>query len=188
MEPVPADTSTASLLARAQGGSDAAREQLFRRCLPLLRRMARGRLPASCRDLAETEDLVQVTLVRALNRLEAFESRGRGAFLAYLRQIMINAVREEIRRHDPGIQHTDRLDRIPAAPDSVLAFAVGEQTLEAYERALGRLAETMRDAVMLRVEFEMSFPEIAVELGLASADAARMQVTRGLRRIAEMMP
>lgn len=182
------EQSTAVLLERIRSGEDAAREELFRRCLPMLARFARGRLPARRRDLAETADLVQVTLLRALNNLERFESRGRGAFFAYLRQIMLNAIREEIRRHGSRPDHTDNLDAAPAAPDSVVAHAVGEQTLEAYERGLDGLGESQREAVILRVEFDMSYPEIALELGLPSADAARMQVARGLKRLAELMP
>lgn len=180
--------STASLLARVRDGEARAREELFRRCLPLLRRFARGRLPHQRRDLAETDDLVQVTLMRALNNVASFESRGKGAFFAYLRQIMINAIREEIRRHGNRPDHTADLDAAPAAPDSVVANAVGEQTLEAYERGLEQLGEMQREAVILRVEFDMSYPEIALELECPSADAARMLVARGLRRLAETMP
>ncbi|HRQ64895.1 MAG TPA: sigma-70 family RNA polymerase sigma factor [Xanthomonadaceae bacterium] len=182
------EQSTASLIARVQDGQESAREDLFRRCLPLLRRFARGRLPQHRRDLAETDDLVQVTLLRALNNLGSFESRGQGAFFAYLRQIMLNAIREEIRRHGSRPHHTADLDTIPAAADSVVAHAVGEQTLEAYERGLAQLGERQREAVVLRVEFDMSYPEIALELDCPSADAARMLVARGLQRLAELMP
>jgi RNA polymerase sigma-70 factor (ECF subfamily) len=181
------EQSTASLLTRLRGGQDSAREELFRRCLPLLKRFARGRLPRQRRDLAETDDLVQVTLLRALNNVERFEARGQGAFFAYLRQIMLNAIREEIRRHASRPEHTANLDAAPAAPDSVLANAVGEQTLEAYEQGLQQLGEKQREAVILRVEFDMSYPEIALELDCPSTDAARMLVARGLQRLAELM-
>ena len=63
-----------------------------------------------------------------------------------------------------------------------------EQALEAYERGLGQLPVHQREAVILRVEFDMSYAEIAAELECPSSDAARMQVARGLRRLAELMP
>jgi RNA polymerase sigma factor (sigma-70 family) len=188
MKSSPPEHSTASLIARVKDGQEHAREELFRRCLPLLKRFARGRLPQHRRDLAETDDLVQITLLRALKNVEGFESRGQGAFFAYLRQIMLNAIREEIRRHGNRPGHTSDLDAVPAAPDSVVAHAVGEQTLEAYERGLEQLAGKQREAVILRVEFDMSYTEIALELECVSADAARMLVARGLRRLAEVMP
>jgi DNA-directed RNA polymerase specialized sigma24 family protein len=52
----------------------------------------------SARDLRDTDDLVQDTLLRAFKRLETFENRGEGAFLAYLRQSLLNAIRDDLRR------------------------------------------------------------------------------------------
>ena len=90
--------STADLLSRVRGGDPAAREQLFARYLPILKRWAHGRLPGSARNLADTDDLIQTSLLRALNRVGEFEPRHEGAFLAYLRQTLLNALRDEIRR------------------------------------------------------------------------------------------
>jgi hypothetical protein len=54
----PAD-STFSLLQRAQAGDRSAVDRLFSRYLPRLQRRARGRLPSSVHDMADTQDLVQ---------------------------------------------------------------------------------------------------------------------------------
>ncbi|MGA7297322.1 MAG: sigma-70 family RNA polymerase sigma factor [Rhodanobacteraceae bacterium] len=180
--------TTASLIDRINDGHEAARDELFRRCLPMVRRFAHGRLPAGCRDIAETEDLVQVSLMRALKRVHGFDCRGQGAFFAYLRQITMNAVREEIRRFMRRPEHVNDSQALPASPDSVLGQAVALQTLEAYEAALTQLADGQRAAVIMRMEFDMSYAEIAAELGSPSADAVRMQVARGLRHLAELMP
>src|SRR4249920_1526604 len=90
--------STLSLLERIRCGDAAARERLVARCLPVLRAWAHGRLPPHARGLADTDDVVQITLIRALNHLESFEYRHDGALLAYLRQGVLNAIRQEIRR------------------------------------------------------------------------------------------
>ena len=58
----------------------------------------------------------------------------------------------------------------------------------AYEQALQSLPPRARDAVVLRLEFELSYAEIAEELGAPSADAARLVVARALRTLAEIMP
>ena len=50
------EQSTAVLLGLIRSGDDAAREELFRRSLPMLRRFAHGRLPHYRRDTAETEE------------------------------------------------------------------------------------------------------------------------------------
>ncbi len=182
------EQSTAVLLGLIKSGDKSAREELFRRSLPMLRRFAHGRLPHYRRDTAETEDLVQVTLIRALNRIDDFESRGRGAFFAYLRTIMMNAVREEIRKHGRKPDTTESVDKSLAAEDSVVASAIGMDTLDAYEKALSELKQDFREAIILHVEFDLSYAEVALELDLPSADAARMRIKRGLKELATRMP
>ena len=84
---------TVDVIRRVQSGDISARDQLLARFLPLLRRWAHGRLPRQIRDLNDTDDLVQVTLVKELARLDQFECAGPGAFLAYLREALLNQVR-----------------------------------------------------------------------------------------------
>ena len=179
--------STATLIHRLQQGDDAARSALVERCLPALRRWAHGRLPAYGRDLADTDDLVQTTLIRALGNVDRFHPEREGAFLAYLRKILLNAVRDEIRKSQrrPGkvTLEDEPVDLRPSVHDQM---AHGE-TFEAYERALDTLQDRQRQAIILRVEFGLTFPEIAVELDIPSANAARMQVSRGLIKVAEAM-
>ncbi|MBY6204580.1 sigma-70 family RNA polymerase sigma factor [Halomonas denitrificans] len=179
--------STATLVRALQDGNAAARERLFQRCLPLLRRWAHGRLPQRARDLADTDDLVQVSLLRALNNMDRFEAGRPGALLAYLRTILLNAVREELRRSDR--RSADRHAEVEPADDapSVLERAIGQQTLDAYERALSVLTEKQRNAVILRLEFDMTYPEIAMEMEAESSAAARMLVVRGLAELTRRM-
>ena len=80
--------STSELLQRAQSGDNDAIDVLFARHLPSLRRWASGRLPRWSRDLMDTDDLVQETIIRTLKRIDGFESRHEGALQAYLRQAM----------------------------------------------------------------------------------------------------
>jgi RNA polymerase sigma-70 factor (ECF subfamily) len=179
--------STARLLARVRDGDGAARETLLGRYLPILTRWAHGRLPTRARGLADTEDLVQVTLIRALNRLEEFEPRREGAFLAYLRQALLNALRDEIRRsaRRPGGEEPD--ESIPDPRPSGLEEALGRETLERYEAALTTLTEEQREAVILRIEFGYTHEQVAESLGKPTANAARMVVSRALLRLAEVM-
>jgi RNA polymerase sigma factor (sigma-70 family) len=174
--------STQNLVHLACTGDERAKCRLMDRCLPPLQRWARGRLPHYARSLADTDDLVQGTLVRTLQRLDAIDVRGTGSFLAYLRQCLLNAVRDEVRRASRWPQH-----------------AAGETTLEIsaplsdpaamldYERALSLLPEPKREAVILRIEFGMTFSEVAAELEMPSADAARMMVSRALIELAGNM-
>jgi RNA polymerase sigma-70 factor (ECF subfamily) len=179
--------TTAFLLERVRAGDGDARERLFARVLPALTRWAHHRLPAGARDLAETDDLVQMTLARMLDRIDTFEAHGEGAFLAYLRRVLINLVRDQIRRvrARPRAQGLD--ETLPDPGPSVLERTVRSDTLERYEAALAALEPEQREAVLLRVEFGYSHQRIAEALGKPSADAARMTVARALVAIARRM-
>lgn len=183
----PSLESTALLLDRARDGDEAARSSLLTRYLPVLHRWARGRLPSYARDLAETADLVQMTLLRALDNLDRFESQGEGAFLGYLRQILLNAVRDEVRRAARRPGHDVLPESLAGREPSALERAIGRQRLERYEAALEQLEERQRQAVVLRLEFGYSHAEIAEALDAPSANAARMIVSRALLRLAELI-
>ncbi len=178
--------STAALISRVKAGDEAAREQLVAKYLPLLQRWAHGRLPSNARGLIETSDLVQVTLVRALNQIGKFEPRREGAFLAYLRTTLMNQLRNEIRRsvRDPKQEipedHSD--DRA-----TLLEQLMGRDVIEAYEAGLVTLPENMQEAIILSVEFGFSHGEVADAIGSPSANAARMLVSRALVKLSKAM-
>ena len=180
--------STASLLMRARGGDAPAREQLTGRYLAILTRWAHGRVPRAARDLVDTADLVQSALVRALNHLDHFEPRGEGAFLAYLRQILLNKIRDQARRARRRPEHVE-LDESIDAPDnrSPLEEAIGREHLRAYEAALERLGDSQREAVILRIELGLRYREIAEAVGAPTANSARALVGRALVNLARSM-
>jgi RNA polymerase sigma-70 factor (ECF subfamily) len=179
--------STATLITRVRAGDRLAREQLVRRYLATLLRWGHGRLPSHARDLSDTQDLVQNTLLKALDRLASFEPRREGAFLAYLRTILLNEVRGEIRRNARRPRR-EALDDDVADPDlSPVEREVGGAALRAYERALNTLGAEEREAVILRVELGYTHQQVAEALGRPSADAARMLVARAIVRITEAM-
>jgi RNA polymerase sigma-70 factor (ECF subfamily) len=181
-----ADT-TADLLDRARAGDEVALNQLFERHLPPLRRWASGRLPRWARDIADTTDLIHETVLETLRHLDRFEHRGDGALQAYLRQGVINRIRNELRKL--AIRGATRaLDSgMRDEGTSPLEAAVAKQTLERYDAALQRLKPDEREAVVSRVEFNLTYAEIAEVMGKPTSDAARMLVVRSLVRLAEEM-
>jgi RNA polymerase sigma-70 factor (ECF subfamily) len=179
--------STAVLLGRIHAGDVTARDRLLSRYAPVLRRWAHGRLPASARGMADTDDLVQVSLVGAWNRLGMFEHLGRGSFLAYLRRCVLNAIRQEIRRSRRRPAGVEMACEPADGVRSVVEEAIGRETLERYEAALLELGEERREAAMLRLEFGWSYQEIADALGKKNANVARMLVVRALAVLAERM-
>ena len=179
--------SSIELVRRARTGDTSAENELCVRYLPRLQRWAHGRLPAWARGALDTHDLVQDTFIQVLKRIGDFEPRHEGAFHGYLRQALINRVRDEIRRvtrHAPP----EPLNPAKAGSDpSPLEEAIGRETLERYESALQRLRPTDREAIMLRIELNYPYADIATALGKPSIAAAQMAVSRALVRLAEEM-
>lgn len=185
-EPDPEDP-TSDLLDRARAGDSRALDELFARHLPRLRQWASGRLPRWARDLADTTDVVQDTMVGTLKQLDRFEHRGDGALQAYLRQAVINRIRNELRRQAArGIATTLESGSPDDAP-SPLELAMANERFARYEEALTRLKPEEREAVVSRLEFGLSYAEIADAIGKPSANTARMTVVRALARLADEM-
>jgi RNA polymerase sigma factor (sigma-70 family) len=179
--------STFELIDRARKGDQTALDRLFARHLVPLQRWASGRLPKWARDLADTDDLVQDTLLRTFKRIEDFEPRRVGALQAYLRQAVVNRLRDELRRKGRQPESTD-LDGVTLeAAGSPLEEAIGSEAVEHYEASLQRLTAAEREAIILRVEMGYSYEEMAEALGKPTPDAARKAAQRALVRLVEEM-
>jgi len=175
------------LLERARQGDRSALERIYQRNLPRLRRWATGRLPPWARELLDTDDLVQQTLLDSLKTVDRFEPRHDGAFQAYIRQALKHRIYHEVqrvRRH-PATRELNT-GQVDPGPDP-LETAVGREQLSRYEIALAKLSEDARTAIIMRLELDYSFPEIAEALGKPSADTARMFVNRAILKLAETM-
>ena len=180
----PAD-ATERLLERAKSGDGEALNLLFSRHIPSLRRWASGRLPRWTRDIAETEDLVQETVLQVFKRVEAFEPRGDGALQAYLRQAVMNRIRNEFRHKGRRPSFQDLDEHAPGDHTSPLEAAIRQEQLDRYDAALSRLSEQERDLIVARVEMGLTYEEMAEALGKPSWNAARMATARALLRLAE---
>lgn len=178
---------TASLLARAQSGDSDALEQLVQRYLPRMKRWVSGRLPAYCRRVCDTDDLVQDTLVRVMRGLPAFQPTHEAALQAYLRVAVWNRLREEIRRAhiEPATESIS--ESHPATGTPPLEAVIGREAIDRYEAGLQLLDEDERSAIIGRLEFGYSYPELSLLLGRRTPDAARKLVERALPRLAELM-
>ncbi len=137
--------------------------------------------------MADTQDLVQETLFQTFKRIEKFEPRGEGALQAYLRQAILNRIREELRRTKRRPARGELDSQAPDEGRSPLEEAIGHEALERYERALATLRPEDREAVVARIELGYTNQEIAELLGKPSANAARMAVERAIVRLANEM-
>jgi RNA polymerase sigma-70 factor (ECF subfamily) len=180
-------TPLGELLARAQAGDADALDTLLTRYRDSLQRWARGRLPRWARDIADTEDLLQDTLTHTLQRLPHIQIENEDALHAYLRQAVLNRIRNELRRASRQPERRELDESHADVGVSPLEAAIGTERAARYERALSSLKMSDREAIIGRVELGLSFQELARVLEKPSADAARMVVTRALVRLANRM-
>jgi len=175
--------STAELLAQARAGDTAAAERLFAWYLPRLQRWTTGRLPRWARDIADTTDLVHDALLQTFRQLRTFEARDEGALDAYLRQAVLNRIRDEIRkRHRRGAP--EPLDSDHAAGGaSPLELTIQHDALERYDQALVTLCDDDRGLLVGRLELGLTYEELAASTGRPTADAARKAAQRALVKL-----
>jgi len=177
------DETTIELVVRAREGDRMAVEALLQRCLPSLKRWAHGRLPPAARGSLDTGDLVQEAALHALRRLDVFEPRHVGAMQAYLRMSVINRIRDEVRRITRHPAPVELADEPPSELTSPLEDAIQVEAYERYRAALTTLSARDREVIVARVEAQWTAQEIADRFGMRTVDAARMAVSRALRRL-----
>lgn len=138
------------------------------------------------RDPHRAEDLTEGVFLRALAALPRFHERGEGdasSFRVWLFRIARNLVANE-RRHDRRHPQTG-LDAVVgiAAADEPAARAEEREAVSQALRAIDRLPDERRRALVLRFVEEMSTAEIAAVLE-RSEGAVRVLIHRALRSVA----
>jgi RNA polymerase sigma-70 factor (sigma-E family) len=126
-------------------------------------------------NLADAEDLLQAALVKTYRSWSRINDRA--ALDAYVRRAMVNTHISWWRRRRVDEYPTDEL------PDQVVADHSRESDMaEVVRRALDRLPQRMRAAVMLRYFEDMTEPEIAATLGI-SLGTVKSTVSRAVARL-----
>ena len=181
------DEPTMELVVRARAGDRGAVEALLQRCLPGLKRWAHGKLPSYARGTLDTGDLVQEAALHAIQRLDVFEPRHVGAMQAYLRQSVINRICDEVRRVTRHPAAAELTEEHPSDATSPLEAAIEAESYQRYRQALDQLGSRDREMIVARVEVQWSLAEIAQRFGMNTVDAARMAVTRAVKRLRTLM-
>ena len=124
---------------------------------------------------ADAEDLVQAALAKTYLAWDKINDHA--ALDAYVRRAMVNTHISWWRRRKLEEFPTDEL------PDQVVADHARESDMaEVVRRALDRLPQRMRAAVMLRYFEDMTEPEIAATLGI-SLGTVKSTVSRAVARL-----
>jgi RNA polymerase sigma-70 factor (ECF subfamily) len=179
--------STVELTIRARAGDPAALEALCLRCLKSLTRYAAGRLPPAVRDMLDTQDVVLEAVQRGMSRLGQFEVRHPGALVAYMRTTLRNLIIDYLRERIRQPRRVALDDQHPDKTRSPLERVLSDEQIALYDTALTRLKPRDAALVALKIEEQLSYDEIATELGLPSGNAARVAARRAVLRLAHEM-
>jgi len=190
-------TLTVELLERIRNGDADARERLLVRYQPRIFQIVRMLIGDRMRRRVESADLVQETLLEAVQRLDGFEPKGPGSLLAWFKKLARSAVCAEADRAAARKRIPDRAPQAAAggkADDDTGIEPVGDATgplrraerdeeSEHLEQCIAALPESDRDLILLRNYAEQSWAEVAAETGHASANAARVAYAAAKARL-----
>ena len=136
-------------------------------------------------------DLTAETFAEAFVARRRFQDRGDGSARAWLYGIGRNQLGRYARRQRVSAKYRRKLGMPAVVLDDDVAVRI-EARADLHEirpelqAALASLSATQLDAVRLRVIDELPYSQVALRLG-CSEGAARVRVTRGLARLAEVM-
>lgn len=171
----------------ARCGLAGARDQLIRHYLSDLLRRAGNRLRAARCVCVESDDIVQDTLLSVFQHIDQFRPGDYQRFEHYMHKTLNNKVRDRLRHACQLPTATTSADGLPfEGPDQHQDLAARE-LWTAYRALVDQLPERTRIAVVLRIERHLSYGRVAAVSGCPNAHAARMVVSRAMRRIAALM-
>jgi RNA polymerase sigma factor (sigma-70 family) len=121
-------------------------------------------LPPAARVALDTGDIVQEAALHLLQRIDMFQPQHVGAMQAYLRQSVVNRIRDEIRRVGRRPVAVELTEEPPADTLSPLEAAIQGESYERYRSALSRLAARDRELVVARVEVQWSLKRLSAAM------------------------
>jgi len=176
------------LVERVQRGDKAAFDLLVAKYQRKLFRL----LSRLIRDPAEIEDVAQEAFIKAYRALPNF--RGESAFYTWLYRIAINTAKNYLvaqgrrapTQTETEIEDAENFDdgdalRTEDTPDRML---LSKQVAEAVNRAIERLPEELRTAIVLRELEGLSYDEIAVSMN-CPIGTVRSRIFRAREAVAE---
>ena len=184
---VPRRDSTATLVTKARHGDRSAENEIARRQLAQLRPWAHGQLPQAARSFGDTEDAVQETVMRMLDRLATIDVSRPGGLQAYLRRSFKNRLIDSLRRSSRRPVRQEPLDAIADPRPSADAQLLARETVARFRAAFDHLRPIDRALITAWLDREWNYEKIARALKKPSRDAARVAVRRACERLSEQL-
>ncbi len=156
------------LISRIKEGDAQSFDILVRQYLPKTYRKVRMLVPAE-----DAEDVTQDIFLNLVRSIDNFE--GRSAFATWFNRIVANRVADYHRRM---FRHKDRF----ASEEEIPKHEPSQEASEDVEMEdlMMRLPEHYREVIFMKLYHNLSFAEIASDLGM-TYEAARSRYRRGIR-------
>ncbi|MBL8841806.1 MAG: sigma-70 family RNA polymerase sigma factor [Planctomycetes bacterium] len=180
------------LIRRCQRESGAAGEAAFRALFDLYRDRVFNLASRLLGNPADAEDVSQEAFVTVFRKLGEFRFSSR--FYTWLYRVVFNLCVDHRRKSNAVLLPTTGGDSgesllmrlADPEPDPSRTIAEGEERTQQVERALRRLSEPLRAAVVLRYMEDMPYEEIADVLGI-SLGTVKSRLNRAHQQLQELL-
>jgi RNA polymerase sigma-70 factor (ECF subfamily) len=193
---------TGQLLALARNRDAAALGQLLERYRSYLCLLARVQIGRRMQGKLDVADVVQETCLEAHRGVGQFRGSTETQFLAWLRQILVAILANQVRRYfgtkrrDVRLERElqDDLDRSSANLRSGLVASQSSPSSQASRReeavlladAMEELPKDYREVIILRQLEGLSFPQVALRMG-RTEDSVKNLWARALLRLRRLL-
>lgn len=179
------DHSMSALLQKARDGDHSAQNTLMSQLRQYLVFVANQQLDKNLQAKVGPSDVVQQSMLCAVENLEQFQGTTVEEFRGWVRQILVNETRQAWRDYHTQKRDVARERRVtdsqPFGPGRFLADslptpgtqACAEEQAAAIQAALDRLPEVDRKIIQWRNWDGLPFEEIADRLDISSSSASR---------------
>jgi RNA polymerase sigma-70 factor (ECF subfamily) len=173
---VQSDATDAELLEAFRAGDTRAFEALVRRyqrpVLGIARRFAR--------DEDDAEDLAQRAFINASERAGGW--RG-GSFKSWLFRIVVNLAKNHL-RDTSRFENTEQ-EPEPSEPEAHARLELAEQQ-KALREEVARLPRRQREVLLMRIDGDLPFAEIASTLGITEVNA-KVNFHHAVKKLKELV-
>ena len=151
-----------------------------------------GYFVQALRNHHEAEDMLGEMSLKLVKKLGTYDDRGK--FDPWLFRIAANMVRDRYRRSKTrpkthsfsGDDESSPMDRLAGSTEAVDSRLIMQETLSALNDAMVQLDEPTRRVIEMRHFGQMSFKEIAAEVG-SPIGTVLARVHRGLKTLRRLM-
>ena len=193
----------ADRIAAAATGNRERMLELLLDCQPDLTEFVRSQLSSTLRQTVSEDDILQETFVSAFGAVDTVRATDRIGFLAWLKTIATNRIRDLGRRQASAKRGGDRVRvenvkspntsqaaelvaEISAGAGTPSQFAAKQEAISAIQVALGALSEEQREAVRLHHFEKLTLEETAEQMG-RSRDSVRGLIQRAKQALRASM-